>query len=1111
MKQVLNYLKEAMTSVRLKLPARSCFSRASLGIAVIALFCFVSQIDAQNKFEHRRIDKIEINLGEGAPDFAIETLRRKIAGSIGEAYAASKVRNSIQELYDTKNIASVIVAASINSQDGVVLSYVIKRKPEVQKVSIEIGRSIGDDVTEQELLFKLSLLSPGTFFTQQTLQENADQILDYLRGRGFYKSEVSFIQQPLERDNTVGVVFKVTPNEQAKVERFDIKIDGLKTPIPPNYLSLRPNKYYSRAGQEKDVERIKTFLQKLDFAVPELGEPRVKYDTDKNTILIELEGKVGPKVKVAAEADKGKVSNSVLTRTIPVLREGTLDYAAIVEGERRLESYFQEKGYFFADVTPTCSVLPPLSDGGSDPVPNDTTTVCSNLGGADLSDRVVNVKYMVEKKRKLKLVSLRVAGTTVLPIEEIRQVLESQQANLLGVIPIFGYGNGFTSLSILERDAATIRSLMNELGYRSAQVHVNQGVTPDGDNLIITFDVEEGPPTVVSEVTVTGNKAFTDDELIAQLPKLAGENYSRAKVRNLVKKFREFYSDRGYYDARVISSITETTMAPDGEHSTLKVEFKIEDEGQRVIVNRVLITGNEQTRSAAILKASTFKSGEFLRAKDIYSSEQNLYGTDAFDRVEIKPEPAGNKPNGDRLSDVIINVNEQAPRLLTYGGGYSTDLGFSGFFDIRHVNLIGNLWQGGVRTRWSQRQQLVQLDLIDPRFLRDGERKFTPLTITVQYQRDSTVTRFFRSAFDKGTFGIVQRIDANGDPIDQFGSKTGSPTINRLSFSVETSRTLSRKDRSIVFMRYRFEDVRLANVGSLLIKDLLEPDSRVRISGPGVTFVRDTRENCSKKFSLLEMIATGERDQGCRYNASDPTRGDYLTVEYNLSVPQLAANTGFQKFQASYNLYYTFPGVKNTTLAARAILGLASVYSSANRVQTPQFPDLTGILPISERFFAGGSTTLRGFDVEEAGPRVVIVPQGTFLDSSRRSVSIPPFTIPFGGNALAIVNLEARVPLTASIRAVPFYDGGNVFRRIGEIFNPPDVPANDVVKQNLRALWTHTAGLGLRIKTPIGGEFAIDYGYLLNPPRFLIPQTVGPNAIYQLKQGHFHFRFSQAF
>ncbi len=91
------------------------------------------------------------------------------------------------------------------------------------------------------------------------------------------------------------------------------------------------------------------------------------------------------------------------------------------------------------------------------------------------------------------------------------------------------------------------------------------------------------------------------------------------------------------------------------------------------------------------------------------------------------------------------------------------------------------------------------------------------------------------------------------------------------------------------------------------------------------------------------------------------------------------------------------------------------------------------------------------------------------------------------------------------------YDGGNVFRRVEEIFNPPNVPVADVFRQNLRALWTHTTGVGLRIKTPVGGEFAVDYGYLLNPPRFLIPQPSGPNAIYQLKQGHFHFRFSQAF
>ena len=187
------------------------------------------------------------------------------------------------------------------------------------------------------------------------------------------------------------------------------------------------------------------------------------------------------------------------------------------------------------------------------------------------------------------------------------------------------------------------------------------------------------------------------------------------------------------------------------------------------------------------------------------------------------------------------------------------------------------------------------------------------------------------------------------------------------------------------------------------------------------------------------------------------------------------------------------------------------MYSRSQQFDPVQFPGLENILPISERFFAGGANTLRGFDFEEAGPRVVIVPQGQFRKPNGDPVFLDPFTVPFGGNALAIVNLEARIPLTKSLRVVPFYDGGNVFRRVGDIFNPPDVPANDVFQRNLRALWTHTVGVGLRVKTPVGGELGVDFGHLLNPPEFLIPQVNAPNAIYRLKDNQIHFRFSQAF
>jgi len=112
-----------------------------------------------------------------------------------------------------------------------------------------------------------------------------------------------------------------------------------------------------------------------------------------------------------------------------------------------------------------------------------------------------------------------------------------------------------------------------------------------------------------------------------------------------------------------------------------------------------------------------------------------------------------------------------------------------------------------------------------------------------------------------------------------------------------------------------------------------------------------------------------------------------------------------------------------------------------------------------------------GFAYEEAGPRQVIVPQGQFRDRKGDLIGLNPFTVPIGGNAMVVMNLEARVPVTRDLQVVPFYDGGNVFRSISDIFHPkPITPTGDFVTdvnaQNLRVRWSHTFGLGFRISTP---------------------------------------------
>jgi len=1080
-------------------------------LAVLVLLTAVAF--SQNGYDGRPISRIDIVFQSGGQSAADEEEFRSLAmQAAGSTYSVAKIRDSIDVLHRTNRVDSVQVEAQENTS-GIDLRYVIKRKVQAQKVNIDIQNVVGAPVTEQELMFKLNLLDPGTPITEQTLQNNANVILEYLRDRGYFKAEVTYTLTPLQNQNDVGVAFHVRPNVQAKVDTFKINIEGANNAVLMADLKLEPGKPYSREGLNADLEKIRANLRDQNFFAPELDDERLVYDSEKNAINIAVTGKVGPQVNVKVDAGNESLkSGSTLRKLVPVLGEGTLDYAAIVEGERRLENFYQEKGYFFANVTPKCSVDPPFKEDEASAVINNTEFLCSALGGAELQGRKVDIVYEANINRRLNLKDIRLTGTDLFTITDIKPALESQESNILGFIPIFGYGNGLTSQAILNRDAATIKSLLRESGYRDAQVRVNQGVAPNGSELIITFVVEQGPPTVISDVVVMGNKEVPTDRLMDLVRDLVGKYHSRARIRNAQRKVSEYYAENGYFDAKITTS---ETFAEDQNalQKTVKIGFNIESEGKKVVINRVLITGNQDTKEQAIMKAVTLRSGDLLKRTELYNSEQNLYGSDAFERVDIKPQAAGPGPDGSRLSDVIVSVQEQAPRLMQYGGGYSTDLGASGFFDIRHFNLLGNLWQGGARIRWSQRQQLVQFDFINPRFIPDaGKGRFAPLTFSLAYQRDSTVTRFFRSAFDKGTFGIVQRVDENGNPIDEFGNPAGDPTINRFSFTAETNRTINREQRSVLFLRYRYEDVRLFNIDSLLIKNLLLPDQKIRISGFGATFVRDTRQRCSVEYSILQTIAKGEPADRCKYDPSDPTRGDYLTAEYNVSFPLLGANIGFNKLQISYNYFYSFPRLKNMTVATRAILGLSNLFSPREGIENANIPDeFRGILPISERFFGGGANTLRGFDFDEAGPRVVIFPEGTFHDSHGEPIFLSPFTVPFGGNALAVVNVEGRIPLTKSIRAVPFYDGGNVFSRISDLFHPSNIAPDDVFHHNLRAVWSHTVGFGLRIKTPIGGEFGIDYGFLLNPPNFLIPQAVGPNATYRLKQSQVHFRFSQAF
>ncbi|HEX6046561.1 MAG TPA: POTRA domain-containing protein [Pyrinomonadaceae bacterium] len=1044
-------------------------------------------------------------------------------------YSAVRVRESLQALFDSGRVANArveVIEAGTNRTGPVRLRFVVQRQVLINDVRIELGEVTGTPIAVDELRARLNFVQPGTRLSKQLIARNADEIQVFLRDRGYFNATVESTEDVTPGGTRAAVTYRVNPGEQARVDTFDIQIAGFNAAPVKGTLKLQSGAPFTRDDLAADVGKIRDALVTSDYLAPVLEDPRVERDPETNRIRILLRGVQGPKVRVTV--NNYDISEKTQRELLPVKREGNIDYSAIIEGSRRVRNKLQEDGYFFAEVTQTCTVSNPPADLGA----NGTEETCQNLNPNQLTGHNVDIKYDVDQGRRFELKDIRITGTNKLSFEDVEPSLKSQKANAIGLIPFLGYGRGYTSLTLLEQDRRTVQALMRDIGYRKADVQVLQGVSINGDNLIITFNVTEGPLTRVAGVEVKGNQIHTDERIRQELGTVIGAPYSRSQARADGDRVASLYAREGYVDVRVDFSIVE--LPKKGDDEQVRLVYAVSNEGEKVFINQILINGvtgdrnTRRTKRAAILRAIPLAEGDVLRADRVSDAERELYLTDAYRQVIIRTEPAGENQSGYQRRDIIIDVEEKQPNVMDYGGGYSTDAGALGLFEISNVNLMNRLRHGALRLRGSRLQQLVRLEYLDPRFARYNKNDFAPLAASVEYMRDSTVTRFFRSAIDRGTMGIVQRLDEDGNPINIFGEQVNEPTINRFTAALETQRVLDRKTHTIVFGRVSYEDVRLYNLESLVVRPILEPDKKVRLAKLGASFVRDTRERCERGLFSARSIENeekrGEPGEVCRYNQVDATRGGFLSVDYAVALRQLGGNISFNRFQATYRHYYKMSALRNTVFAGNMTLGLANVFNPRDRDENGSIDEIDLTLPISERFFSGGSTTLRGFSFEEAGPREVVIPLGEFRDQDNNLVSLNPFTVPVGGNALAVVNLEARVPLTRSTQIVPFYDGGNVFRRVGDLFgrsNPAPLPPGDILSmiktENLKARWSNTVGLGLRWTTPFGGALAVDYGFLLDPPEFLIPQR-GPGggfdgtpAIFRLHRGALHFRITQTF
>jgi outer membrane protein insertion porin family len=734
------------------------------------------------------------------------------------------------------------------------------------------------------------------------------------------------------------------------------------------------------------------------------------------------------------EIQNFKLGQNKMRELLPVMTQG-FSRSLMRLGERRLKEHLQENGFFFAEVKARCEP---------------ENCAVENL----------RVFYDVEPGAIYDLKEIRIEGTDLIKLKDIAEELQSQPASAAGSAPFLkslplvgGYARGLTSGDRLNSDEEIIRRKLVDVGYRNARVKSRLAFKPDNDDLIVVFDVDPGVQSEIADVNLRGNTVAQTSELMAVVPVQPNNAFSYSQAQLGAQRIKQLYAERGFLDTIVAPEFIEL----DGER--LRLVYNI-NEGSRAVVSEIEINGTTKTGDGWVRRFLAFKQGDVLTPEKIRQTQRDLYATNAFREVNIRTEPiAGGDGTAHKVS---INLTEAKPLLFGYGLGYSTDVNSPrGSLEITNTNLFGSLDSLSLRGRASQKEQFGQLSFTD---LRPFSWRL-PTTFAVFYNRNDNLRPFSRRRLVNGQEEIA----------NTFG-------VERFAAFIQTERKLD--DRTSMRFRYNQERARL-----------ISPTCKDNAADIPETVV--TRNEC--KITLGMFSAGFSRDT--RDSAIDPTRGQLFSADHSVAARIFGGTESFNKFVATYQQYKTLdqftPLLGDSTLAFSARIGLASTFNASDRDDNGLIDDNDRLLPISERFFSGGATTLRGFRFEAAGPQAVVEPRPDSqdrCDNPLRTQDTPcvlPTLFPLGGDALTVFNFELRYPLTSRLRFVPFYDLGNVFKRVSDF---------------RFSRMTNTVGVGMRINTPLG-PLGVDYGFLIDPPAF----TTSSGALLRQPRGGIHIRFGQTF
>jgi outer membrane protein insertion porin family len=602
----------------------------------------------------------------------------------------------------------------------------------------------------------------------------------------------------------------------------------------------------------------------------------------------------------------------------------------------------------------------------------------------------VRLNFVIDEGPKVRIGDIRFVGNTVFPESDLKAALKLTKER--GLMTVFK-GTDKYHREKMEYDLETnLRAYYQEHGYMQAQIgepltRIFEG--PRGnipmfrktkEQFLVEIPIEAGDQYRIGELKLNNCGIFNCEALLRMFDLNKGDVLNYKKVKTAVDNIKKLYGDYGFIDVELLQD-----FSPKPDAKMVDIAFDV-NPGKQFLVHRINFDGNTKTRDKVMRREFNLEEGRVFSSRLLDVSVQRLNMLGYFEKIEEKDYTV-QPDQKTSMVDVNVKVKEKSQQSIGLTGGISGISGSFIGFNYQTNNFMGR----GESLEFALTAGTRQTDFIV---------SFTePYFLDTRWNGGVSVFNS-RNRFD--TYSVYGYTDYNtGKPSELFTQHTTGVTVN---FSRSIGLSWWRFGASYTYQHISVTDIAPGYEAFAL--------SQFAGYAPG-----------GDPEAALSGIIRSEITPSLSFNTTNaffnPTRGTSLTLAVGIAGMGLGGDFNLVRPTVEFRHFLPDKWLSNrrNTIGIRLVGQYVKTFKGST-------------VPFFDRFFIGGETTIRGFDIRSISPlaitatRVLDGQGNPVIDLKTGLASINRYINPIGGDITGLLNAEYRIPIAGPLTVAAFFDMG---------------------------------------------------------------------------------------